>query len=256
MFETLSGRSMCPAELNTSPREGVRLEIGGAGFKKLVRTSYTESYSFPLTIINTSPTNEHQPYELAIDWETAQFNSESQTGGVPSVLLNGVGWLSPFVTPALTPGKPITFVVTVARPVLVETGRDEIMGLTFIARSACGSYVADTRSGDVRDWTFDNEIGDIADTAVLDLTFLQPNSSAGRASDPNIDSQSGSPNTPSTAILVVMALVGLVCGFLLQGLLQRRRVLLYNRVRVDNDDDHSASVVVDVSAPKTIFSDV
>jgi len=133
VFELVSGRSSCPMEPGTQPREGVQL-ISDSYVKTNVEPD--DAADFRLNLGNTSQSDEEHTYELVFLQESNPEGAEITLGG--SQIQGGVP--TPYT---IGPGGSRTATITIKRGPRAYTYQD----LQFVLRSNCDpEAIADTAS--------------------------------------------------------------------------------------------------------------
>ncbi|BDD09606.1 hypothetical protein FUAX_20380 [Fulvitalea axinellae] len=74
VFRTIAGRSMCPFERGTVPREGVQLTVVGESVKSGI---YGDQIAFDLVLTNTQPFNDNTPKRYTLALVNAGHNNEN-----------------------------------------------------------------------------------------------------------------------------------------------------------------------------------
>jgi len=132
VFTLVSGRSSCPWEPGTQPREGVRLTVD-----KAVQHDIEQNVAaaFVLNLGNTSQSDEDQTYHLVFLQESNPEGAVLTLGG--SQVQGGIP--TPYSIPN---GSSLNATVTVSRGPQSNAYQD----LKFVLRSACDGSIADTVS--------------------------------------------------------------------------------------------------------------
>jgi hypothetical protein len=127
-FSLVAGRSSCPWEKGTLPREGVQLISNS--YSQVVEESQKAVYVLQLG--NTSQSNEPRTYHLVFDHTSNPDGAVITLGGSPMV--GNVPY--PYTIPA---GQGINATVTVGKGPLAS----EFSGLKFTLKSPCDDQISD-----------------------------------------------------------------------------------------------------------------
>ena len=153
VFETVSGRSKCPHERGTVPRENWVLEFEG-GLKQLSITADSDTVQFEVDLINHSPTDD------TVDslWEII-----GEDRGL-TWKLDGVPWIGGLQGPWQTTGRQSS-IIEVTRTSIHFDG-DDHYNLLIAAYSECewqmvGLFkMLTTQNTDFKKWYSEDAIGD------------------------------------------------------------------------------------------------